>query len=311
MRYGVPVLAAIAVFGLLAQPSPVPAQVLPIVDLHFHPDEDWDLGALVSAFDSVGVARAGNGATGPDSLALSFAARFRDRFIPFAGQGPIGRFIRTDGQRAGRGETPELLSYLNQLEGQLREGRFKGLGEVFPNNLNSNPASLPGTRFPADSPLMQRLWQFSATYSIPLSVHMDVEGSSVAEMERLLTTDRKGTWIWAHCGFAHPPLVRRLLQTHANLHCELSLRQSVRLGPGGQEFAVDVGERLKPDWRALLEEFPDRFVLGTDTRSPQISEYVGLIRHWRQILSQLSDQTAPRVAHQNAERILRLPPVTR
>lgn len=159
---------------------------------------------------------------------------------------------------------------------------------------------------------MRRLWLFSATYGIPLSVHMEAEGGSVAEMERLLASDRRGTWIWAHCGsYAQPSLLRRLLQAHANLHCDLSARQSARLGRGLQDRAIDDGGRLQPAWRGLIEEFPDRFVLGTDSSSTQISEYVGLIRQWRQILSQLSDQTAPRVAHQNAERILRLPPVTR
>ncbi len=152
MRYGVLVLAAIAVFGLLAQPSPVPAQALPIIDLHFHPDEDWDLGALVSAFDSVGVTRAGNGAkqkkdltSGLDDLPLSFATRYPDRFIPFAGQIPIGRFIARDGQRAWRLESEMLVSYLNQLEGQLRDGRFKGLGEFFSNNLTIGDSSIRQT----------------------------------------------------------------------------------------------------------------------------------------------------------------------
>src|SRR6266508_6088056 len=48
----------------------IPAQPLPIVDLHFHAEDGWDRDALVQRFDQLGVARAGNGAEGADSLAL-------------------------------------------------------------------------------------------------------------------------------------------------------------------------------------------------------------------------------------------------
>ncbi len=312
MRYSLPVLVAAAIFGLLVQPFPVPAQPLPIIDLHFHPAPGWDLGALVSTFDSVGVARAGNGAVGPDSVALLFGEKYPDRFLPFAGQNLISSFVLREGPRAWKLESEELVGYLNRIEGQLRDGRSKGLGEFYPNNLNSHPDSRQPTRYPADSPLMQRLWLLSATYGVPLSVHMEAEGQSVAEMERLLASDRRGTWVWAHCGnSAQPPLVRRLLQVHPNLHCELSRRLSEQLGPGVQAWAIDDTGRLQPPWRALIEQFPDRFVIGTDCSCTQSSTYVAFVRQWRQILAQLSDQTAAKVAHENAERILRLPPTGR
>jgi len=65
----------ILLFGLfLAQGrGAFAAEILPIIDLHFHAEEDWDLQALVKVMDKVGVAKAGNGAKGPDSLILSFA----------------------------------------------------------------------------------------------------------------------------------------------------------------------------------------------------------------------------------------------
>jgi hypothetical protein len=165
---------------------------------------------------------------------------------------------------------------------------------------------------------MQRLWALSATYQVPLSVHMDATAESVAEMERLLASDRRGIWIWAHTGtYADTPELRRLLQTHSNLYCELSARVPTGL-PGGpprgllpiidQVSIRGADERLRPVWVELLEEFPDRFVVGTDAGQRTLSTYARIIGIWRQILAQLSPETAAMLAHRNAERLLGLSP---
>jgi len=58
----------------------------------------------------------------------------------------------------------------------------------------------------------------------------------------------------------------------------------------------------------LLEEFPERFVIGTDSDDTNPRSYADLISFWREILSQLSPGTAVKIAHQNAERLLKLSP---
>src|SRR5215471_10838962 len=93
-------------------------------------------------------------------------------------------------------------------------------------------------------------------------------------MERVLVSDRSGTWIWAHTGWlpvANPSLLRPLLQAHPNLFCELSGRESIRRIYRGDP--IDNDRVLKPEWEALLEDFPDRFVIGTDVDPPTIAAY--------------------------------------
>ena len=63
---------------------------------------------------------------------------------------------------------------------------------------------------------------------------------------------------------------------------------------------------LKPEWKALLEDFPDRFVIGTDVDPPTMAAYSEEIGYWRGILAQLSPPTAAKLAHGNAERLLKL-----
>jgi hypothetical protein len=71
---------------------------------------------------------------------------------------------------------------------------------------------------------------------------------------------------------------------------------------------MDQAGRLREVWRQLLEEFPDRFVIGTDLSAPSPNGYAALVAFWRTILEQLLPETAANIAHRNAERILALPP---
>jgi predicted TIM-barrel fold metal-dependent hydrolase len=283
---------------------------MPIIDLHFHADQVWDVQALVKLFDELGVAAAGNGARGADDLALKFAEQYPGRFIPFGGNEPIRTFIKRDGERAYTLQNPEVVEYLGRLEAALRNGQFKGIGELVVNSTYSR--SDKASKYPADSALMQRLWALSVSYGVPLSAHLDATSDSIAQMEQLLASDRRGTWIWAHTGWSadsSPALLRRLLQAHPNLFCELSGRESIRRKYRGDP--IDEGGTLKPTWKTLLEEFPDRFVIGTHIDPATLETYREEIGYWRGILAQLSPTTAAKLAHENAERLLKLPAVAR
>ena len=295
-------MALIASLGFfIAAEIRVSSQVMPpIVDLHFHPQPGWDLNALVSLMDQLGVARAGNGPAGPDSLGLGFAARYPNKFIPFCGLGEIIFHLQQGGPAAWDLQTDRMLAYLGRLEQGLRSKHCKGIGEVYPNNLRTHGSRTElRSRYPADSPLMRRLFAFSATFGVPLDVHMEADPPAVAELERLLESNARGTLVWAHCGnFAPTSLLKSMFQRHSNLLCDL-VRQ------------IAVGTELLPDWKDLLEELPDRFVLGTDLSEPNLNQYSGVIMYWRAILNQLTPQTVEKVAYKNAERIMNLPPLGR
>lgn len=282
-------------------PTPIPAAQVPIIDLHFHPDAGW--GDVSSLFDQLGVRAAGSGASGADNIALAEAARNPGRIIPFAGGEHFRQFLSRYGAATWNLTAPEVIAYVDQIEEGLRAGRFQGIGEVHVNNWSSNILTSPQYRYPADSPLIQRLMQLSATYRVPLSIHMDAEPQSVAEMERLLAAHPDGIFLWAHTGhYAEPELLRRLLAAHSNLFCELSYRVTIAGSRNG--IPIDQGGRLREPWRALFEEFPDRFVLGTDLTWPSASLYATHINFWRRILEQLSPETAEKIAFRNAERLL-------
>ena len=121
-------------------------------------------------------------------------------------------------------------------------------------------------------------------------MHVDARDETVNEMERLVSSDHQGPLVRAHVGGAEPTLIRRLLKSHSNLYGDLSGRAFHILG--------------NTEWKALLEEYSDRFFLGTD--SPNIAQFSLGIGRWRKVLQQQSPVTASKLAHQNAARLLHL-----
>jgi hypothetical protein len=284
-------------------PTPIPVAELPIIDLHFHPDPAWgDL--LARTFDQLGVRAAGNSAaSGSDRVALAEAERHPGRILPFIGAEQVRQLILRFGSRVWNLEVEEARRYVGDVETSLRGGQFRAIGEVHVNNWNSNIPGSPQFRWPADSPLMQRLMQLATAYDVPLSIHMDAELESVAQMERLLEANRGSTLLWAHTGhYAEPSLLRRLLETHPNLYCELSYRTAI--SAGRRATTMDEDGRLRPAWRDLLEAYPERFVIGTDLGFASPSSYAAHIATWRNILLQVSPETAQKIAFENAERLL-------
>jgi hypothetical protein len=278
---------------------------LRIVDVHFHPDPRWDAASLARVLDQTGVTSAGGGGFGPDGVLVAFGSSVPGgRVFAFAGQTEILLATDRHGERAWTVQEPEVVSYLGSLERTLQAGSHRGIGELFVNNVNTNGTPFAASRYPADSPLMQRLWALSSRFGVPLSVHMEAEAASVAGMERLLASDRKGTWLWAHCGFAGPDVIRPLLEKHPNLLCELAFREERRK----PKEPIERAGNWVPEWRELIERLPDRFMLGTDTHSRDPKVYTDSIRFWRNLLTQLSPRTRRLVAHENAERLLRIAP---
>ncbi len=98
----------------LAQPSPQ------IIDVHFHARPGWDVDALVSLFNELGVDKAAGGPAGPDYLGLSFASRHPDRFIPFGGQGSLAGLIWKEGAAIWNLQSPRIEDYLRLLERELK-----------------------------------------------------------------------------------------------------------------------------------------------------------------------------------------------
>jgi predicted TIM-barrel fold metal-dependent hydrolase len=121
-----------------------------------------------------------------------------------------------------------------------------------------------------------------------LHAHSDADA-----VERLFRQDPDARILWAHAGFERPERVREMLRAHKNLWADLAFRSDH--APGG---------KLAPEWREAFLEFPDRFMVGTDSYVPERWHYIPGHAEWsRGWLADLPRNVAERIAWKNGEEI--------
>ena len=113
------------------------------------------------------------------------------------------------------------------------------------------------------------------------------------------------TVIWAHGGYTPVVVAARMLRAHPNLVYELSAR-TWRRHPRSPEYTIFGDEaRVRPEWLALIEAMPTRFVVGTDAPVRSRSSDLAKIRGVEAFLAQLSPRARRLVARENLEQILK------
>lgn len=139
----------------------------------------------------------------------------------------------------------------------------------------------------ADSDVVRELVQWAASRGLVVFAHCDTDA-----LERIFGHAPRARVLWAHTGFSVPETeVARLLETHTTLTAELSYRSGI----------TDAEGRLTDAWRALFLQFPDRFVVGSDTWvDARWDDYETIIEGYRAWLRQLPPDIARRIAHDNA-----------
>lgn len=140
------------------------------------------------------------------------------------------------------------------------------------------------------SPVFLRLVELATEHRLPLLMHCDP-----AVIDALFEHSPDARAIWAHAGkYPYPQILQDYLDRYPRLYVDLSMRDE-RIAPGGE---------LDPDWENLLWEYPDRFLAGVDTFSPERWDVYGRVvkrmRHW---LGQLPEAVADQIAYGNAMRL--------
>ena len=139
-------------------------------------------------------------------------------------------------------------------------------------------------------PVFRRVVELAREHRVFLHAHADAEAVSA-----IFAQDPEARVLWAHSGFDSPDEIAVMLEKHPNLWADLAFRYE-----HATNGAVD------PDWRALFERFPDRFMLGTDTYTPErwylVIEHAADSRAW---LNNLPRDVAEGIAYRNAEALLK------
>lgn len=168
------------------------------------------------------------------------------------------------------------------VQEEFKRGYYRGIGEF---HLSSGDA---------DSEWVRKTVDFAVANNLYLHAHAD----DVA-IEILMRHNPKAQIIWAHTGFGlSGERVAAMLAKYPKLWGELSYRSGITEGGG----------KLTPEWRALFERHPDRFLLGSDTWVPERwASYGDIMAGYRAWLAQLPPKVAAQIAHGNARALFATP----
>ena len=259
-------LPFVALFVLA--PAPASAAELPIFDAHVHYSHDaWanlPPKDAIAILRRAGVVRALVSSSG-DEGTQRLVAEAPDLVLPSL------RPYRTRGDLATWARDESVVPF---LEDRLARHRYVAVGEFH----------LYGAD--ADLPVPRRMVALARQHGLVLHAHSDPDA-----IERLFKQDPAARILWAHSGFDSPESVRAMLAKHRNLWCDLAFRSEQ--GPGG---------KVPAEWRALFSDFPDRFMVGTDTYTPERWHYIVEHAAWsRAWLADLPPALAERIAWRNAD----------
>ncbi|WP_291861855.1 amidohydrolase family protein [Bradyrhizobium sp.] len=162
------------------------------------------------------------------------------------------------------------------VQEEFRRGYYRGIGEFH----------LTGEA--ADTEWVKKTVDFAVANNLYLHAHADETA-----VEILMRHNPGAQIIWAHTGFGlSSDRVAALLAKYPKLWGELSYRSGITEGVG----------KLTPEWRALFERYPDRFLLGSDTWVPERwASYGEIMAGYRAWLAQLPPKVAAQIAHGNAK----------
>jgi hypothetical protein len=241
---------------------------LPIFDAHIHYSHDaWSTvppAEAVALLRKAGLKRA-LVSSSDDEGTRKLLAEAPDLIIPEL------RPYRRRGELSTWVKDEGNLRYVEDL---LKKHRYVAIGEFH----------LFGAD--ADLPIPRRIVELAGQHRLVLHAHSDADA-----VERIFRQDPHARVLWAHSGFEAPGRVREMLRRYRTLWADLAFRSDQ--GAGG---------KVPTEWREAFLEFPDRFMVGTDTFVPErwhyVPDHAAFSRAW---LADLPPEVAERIAWRNAE----------
>jgi hypothetical protein len=242
----------------------------PVIDVHIHYSQDaWTTlppPQAIEVLRKAGLKKAFVSSSSDDGTQMLLKAA-PELIVP------VLRPYRKRGETGSWVKDPSIVAH---VEGRLKANTYAGIGEFHVYGAD------------ADLPVMRRMVELAKERRIFLHAHSDADA-----VERMFVQHPQATILWAHAGFEQLGKVRAMLAKHKTLWADLAFRSDH--APSGK---LDAG------WRQLFLDYPERFMVGTDTFTPErwhyVVEHAGYSRKW---LAELPAEVADNIAFRNAERL--------
>ena len=261
---------------------------------------------------------------------LPIVRKYPNRFAALGGGGSLNVMIQEAIQKGH--VTKAMEEEFDARASELVQKGAVGFGEMTAEHFSMTEKH-PYETAPPDHPLFLRLADLAAQYDMPIDIHMEAIPEempmpprfqsppnprmlkpNIAAFSRLLAHNRKAKIIWVHLGWDNTgkrtiALTRKLMTENPNLY------MSIRIASGMRErkvvkptFPLTENGRLKPEWLALFQEFPDRFLIGSDEIIKPADNHpsAGSIRSTLALLGQLPPKLKARIGYENAYGLYKL-----
>lgn len=249
--------------------------------------------------------------------------KYPDRFKLVAGGGALNPLIQ-QAVKEGR-VTPQMRQEFRDKAKEIADAGAVGFGEMTALHFSLLEGH-PFEEAPPDHELFLLLADLASQYQIPIDLHMDAVAEdmstpqellqynnpstineNISGLERLLKHNRKAMIVWQHIGWDNTgdmtvKLLRRLLEENSNLYLSFKFRGENPKAKGKENLPLEDGE-LKGEWLKLIEDFPDRFMLGTDNHFSSEEQDPNNYNSTRWILNELPTDLARKVGYENAAEV--------
>ena len=284
---------AVAALALLALAAGARAEPYagPLFDTHLHYNEEavgpYPLADVLGRMQRSGV-RAIVANSRPNDGTRALATALEPTRAAGVTVVPFVRLYRNRADYSGWFKEESIHTMvLQQLAAGTPSGPFRGIGE-FHLYESAN----------ANGPVARKLMQLAQAKDLAVLAHVDDDA-----IDLLMAYAPEARLIWAHTGIGGAPIarVRALLLKYPKLMGELSYRPGLTDGDG----------HLSAEWKALVLDFPGRFLIGSDTWvNARWADYEVLMMQARLWLGDLPPAVAKRIAWGNAATLFDLADVS-
>ena len=289
------------------------AETVPIADVHRHVQRWVSPEQLKQQMhdQNVGWSGAVGAPFGPWDAA-PYAQLLGKKYIATAGQVELSGIYAQHGASGLTDINLDTYKTLLQRSDKLfADGRIKGFGELILNNQTSNPMLSFRRKVNIDSAPIEAMVKIAAKYKGFVQIHSEDDADSVDQIKTLAAKYPDVSIILSHCLLTgNVDLIKTLLNQHPNLYCEMSARsKSHHPNLDNERIRTRVvysEDFAKDEWIKLIDAFPTRFMVGTDTYNPNVNFEQNIAEIRKGLLARLQPANIELVAYKNAVRVMRL-----
>jgi hypothetical protein len=279
------------------------AQLVPIADMHMH----FDIGRqpvaqMVQRMKDNKVRWGG----GVGDYAADLQTALGANYIAAMGQAEFTKVLMSSGEQGLQNtDHPVFVQFFREAAELMASGKARGFGEIhISNRSNAAPNDLFGRSIPLDSPVVRRMYELANLHGGFVQIHYNRDPNTVDQIVMMAQRYPKALTIVAHCLPAgSPDDLKRIFEAVSNVMCEISGATPVH---GIQRIVTQEG--INSRWLEMIENYPDRVMMGTDPCCGLMNRYGEIVQLMRtKALAAMTPLTLKKVAYQNALRVFGLP----